>query len=1339
MGKNLWKLKRILACVLTLCMVLTGVSVLGYNRVKAEAADSTTVYFYNTGGWENVGAHAWSSAGDLTGDWNTTHMTPSTIGEGWYEVTINAAPAFSLIVFNADSDGERITTDVVNTESVYFTGATDRTAYTGREEAEKAADEAVNGAQTVISFLNWDGEKEIYEEIYAYVYGDAGETLGTWPGAQATEGEDHWWSIEVPANAELTSFNLIINNGIVGSENGGKQLKDLVIKSLKDNYAAVPMDGDGTPELFTSQYDAEQSVGLVYETTVYYLNSYDWPEVGAYVWGASNGKTNGEALGDWPGKVPADPAPEIGEKWVKVTVPAKAGFNMIFHDTRDTTETVRSDGLVSNAKVVYFAGCKAEGNAAIYGDPVEAELAMGVLNDPDKVTTLYFYNSRELWDPDIVNCYAFREDGEDEIVIGSGWPGAAAEKAPEVGDGWWKMTVPRVGSEDSPFYVIFNDGMNQTEEVKIIDKKSVYITAGGTAWPNADAAMKAAAEEDLNYDDGCEEGPNADLDSYQVNYTGAGAVLPYVTYEAEDADVKGENLKADTGYRTAIQSEASGRRAVKLENEGDYVQFTLTKPANSLVMRYSMPDNASGSSTGIDATLSMYIDGAEADDLNLTSKYAWIYNTYGENGNTISSGNGRRFFDETRLLLGKTLPAGSTIKLQKDAADSADWYIIDFIECELVGEPLKQPEGSLSVTDKEFGAVADDGKDDRAAFEACIAAAQEQGKEVWIPAGTFDLTEKKALQAEGVTIRGAGMWYSNLYGAGAAFQFAKTCKFYDFAMTGVSDVRNDSGDPAGFENNGRSTNVTIQNIWMEHMKVGIWTGNNDRMVVQGCRIRNTYADGINLSTGTNDAVVRNNNVRNTGDDCIASWPWNANCTGNTIEHNTIQVPTLANGVAIYGGGDQVVDGNYIADTIINGGGIVVGSEFATPKGYTGTVTVKNNVMERCGSWHEEGYMVGAIWIWASFDPMNAEFDVYHNVMNDCPQSGITIEATNELTGLNIQYNTVDGAKYAVYEYVDKNNQPGKEGSGKIGNTTHRNISEAEYLDEAPNFNLVKADEEIAGGSGSEGESGNPGGSGSEGESGNPGGSGSEGESGNPGGSGSEGESGNPGGSGSEGESGNPGGSGSGETSSTEVQKKPAASSDSKLQTELTDSVDYLKSIIAELAEEGETGASVYVAVEDVSKAVSAENKKLAEDLVKEKAKDYAIGAYLDLNLIIERSTGSDRITHELGGPLTVTVTLPENLIDGTKNRAYKIVRIHNGKAELLDTEFDAKKGTLTFQTDRFSTYAIAYYDAASTGQNTSGGQNGAPPTGDPMPLLPMAGLLLGAAGIAAAVRRRQIG
>ena len=45
-----------------------------------------------------------------------------------------------------------------------------------------------------------------------------------------------------------------------------------------------------------------------------------------------------------------------------------------------------------------------------------------------------------------------------------------------------------------------------------------------------------------------------------------------------------------------------------------------------------------------------------------------------------------------------------------------------------------------------------------------------------------------------------------------------------------------------------------------------------------------------------------------------------------------------------------------------------------------------------------------------------------------------------------------------------------------------------------------------------------------------------------------------------------------------------------------------------------------------------------------------------------------------------------------EGRTFYVIRVHDGKAEKLDT-VENEDGTLTFKTDKFSTYALAYEDA----------------------------------------------
>src|ERR1700730_15501636 len=160
---------------------------------------------------------------------------------------------------------------------------------------------------------------------------------------------------------------------------------------------------------------------------------------------------------------------------------------------------------------------------------------------------------------------------------------------------------------------------------------------------------------------------------------GAGAALPYVELSAHNATPNGTILGPD--YKLVdVASDAVDRQAVQL-TQGKSVTFTLPQQANSINLRYSIPDAAGGG--GINASLSIYINGVkQANDLQLTSKYSWLYGTpgFGDcNGNVWSQspgGTAHHQFDEVHTFLPQ-MAAGSIVKLQVDAENTASWYAID--------------------------------------------------------------------------------------------------------------------------------------------------------------------------------------------------------------------------------------------------------------------------------------------------------------------------------------------------------------------------------------------------------------------------------------------------------------------------------------------------------------------------------------------------------------------------------------------------------------------------------------------------------------------------------------
>ena len=116
-----------------------------------------------------------------------------------------------------------------------------------------------------------------------------------------------------------------------------------------------------------------------------------------------------------------------------------------------------------------------------------------------------------------------------------------------------------------------------------------------------------------------------------------------------------------------------------------------------------------------------------------------------------------------------------------------------------------------------------------------------------------------------------------------------------------------------------------------------------------------------------------------------------------------------------------------------------------------------------------------------------------------------------------------------------------------------------------------------------------------------------------------------------------------------------------------------------------------------------------------------IGTFLDIQLV-KQIGGMSTNVKNLSGLISVSVELPAELINNAVNvkRSYSVLRYHDGdeqKVTTLNSRYDEATNTLTFDTDRFSTYAIVYSDVVvSSGEGVPGtpapdnGAVGAPET-----------------------------
>src|SRR5579859_5065781 len=203
---------------------------------------------------------------------------------------------------------------------------------------------------------------------------------------------------------------------------------------------------------------------------------------------------------------------------------------------------------------------------------------------------------------------------------------------------------------------------------------------------------------------------------YSVQAAGPGAAVPYVEMEAENAATNGTVIGPSRANHVLV-GEASGRRAVTLSGQGQYVEFTLPQQANSIVVRYSIPDSSNGA--GITAPLSLYINGARQTDLTLTSSWAWRYGGY-QFTNNPGDGNPFQMFDEVHTFTSQ-MAAGSKVRLQMDAGDTAPSYTIDLADFEQVGAPIGQPSGYLNVTQSPYNADPSGAADSTAGIRQAIS------------------------------------------------------------------------------------------------------------------------------------------------------------------------------------------------------------------------------------------------------------------------------------------------------------------------------------------------------------------------------------------------------------------------------------------------------------------------------------------------------------------------------------------------------------------------------------------------------------------------------------------
>jgi hypothetical protein len=577
-----------------------------------------------------------------------------------------------------------------------------------------------------------------------------------------------------------------------------------------------------------------------------------------------------------------------------------------------------------------------------------------------------------------------------------------------------------------------------------------------------------------------------------------GADLGFVEQEAENAATNGTVIGPDRSAYT-LPAEASGRMAVKLL-PGQHVEFTLPSAANAITFRYSIPDAPTGG--GITAPLDVSVNGRNHRTATLTSQYSWLYNQYPFSNDpnagllhpdwwitecscvpaattpapTITTPfRPNHFYDEQRMLLDRTYPAGAKVRLTAPAGSNADWTVIDLLDLQRVALPRFD---LTAVNVLLFGADPTGERESADAFDRAIAAAKRLHRKVYLPPGTYQVN--RHIVVDDVTIVGAGSWYTTVkgrevalatpapdgsvhtgvgfYGKDASAGGSRNVHLSGFAIEGDVRERIDTDQVNGI--GGALSDSTVEGLHLRHTKVGLWfDGPMTNVRVTGNVIVDQIADGLNFHTGVTNSVASHNLVRNTGDDGLAMWAEKTTNAGNTFDHNTVQSPVLANGIALYGGTDNTVSNNLVADPVREGSAIHLGARFGAEP-FAGHVWITDNTTVRAGTFELNWKIgLGAIWLFALDQDIAADVQVVGDAFLDNTYNAIMlvsdwpVKDLHSITGVHFRDVRVDGTGTSVVSARS-------EGSASFQDVDARNVG-AVGVNNCGSFHFTPAGSEFS--------------------------------------------------------------------------------------------------------------------------------------------------------------------------------------------------------------------------------------------------------------------------------------
>lgn len=365
----------------------------------------------------------------------------------------------------------------------------------------------------------------------------------------------------------------------------------------------------------------------------------------------------------------------------------------------------------------------------------------------------------------------------------------------------------------------------------------------------------------------------------------------------------------------------------------------------------------------------------------------------------------------------------------------------------------------LDITAAPYGAKGDGVFDNTAAINQALAdaAAAAPKKNVYAPAGTF--AHSGVLHDSGVVFFGAG--------AKTVFQALDPAEG-SIELTGVGGAIQNCTlvSPAARNRLSSSHSAAIcvnGAVRFTIAKVSIGMGNvtgaasagilcADRSsslgTITGNQISNTLADGIHMTAGARDTVVKGNTLTNIGDDMVAVVSYlkdGAVVSRVRIEGNHCVSQTNGRGISVVGGEGVTIDHNTIESSDV--AGIYLASEDSYNTYAPRDVRVTNNTIRNANQKHAVTH--GGIYVFGRTATVNGTLVHYlaqnitisGNTLTDTYYMGIRIggqASAIRITGNHIHGTTSEGI--TVSDTWDKSAGAGARDVVVSGNTVEATAS-----------------------------------------------------------------------------------------------------------------------------------------------------------------------------------------------------------------------------------------------------------------------------------------------------------